>query len=556
MNDTDKTKEQLTEALAEAEARIAGHKQVEEALWESEKRFRAIAETASDAIIILDNNENIFYWNRAAQDIFGYMAGETRGTLLSSIMPEQFCQVFREEMKRAITIGESDFIGTPIETVGVRKDGSEFPLELSLATWSSKDQALFTAIARDITKRRQAEDALRQRNIQLESLRQVGLELAAQLNLDTLLHFIVSQAVELLEAASGGLYLYQPERDLLEWCVAVGLDVASIGTTLHRGEGLSGKVWESGEPQFIDNYQEWEGKASTWKDFPAAAVVGAPVRWGEEFLGVLNVRADAPRRFFPSDAELLSLFTSQAAVAIRNARLYEEAQRRAERLALVNRIAKAAGATLHLDELAKTVYEEIVPVFQADAFFIALYDEATNELEFPIWVDEGANALPKRVPLGNGFTSLVVSRKKPLIVRDFEQEQDHLPPQLLVGAMKPTLSWLGAPMLIGEGVIGVVSVQAYRPHAWDKEDEQLLFTITDQLAVAIENARLYEAVQQELAERKRAEEALQEAYENVERLVEERTAELKQEMAERKRLEVEQERLKQEIIQAQRRALL
>jgi PAS domain S-box-containing protein len=139
---------------------ITEHKQAEEALWESEKRFRAITETASDAIIILDSNENIFYWNRAAQDIFGYMAGETRGTLLSSIMPEQFCNVFREEMERAIATGESDFIGQPVETVGVKKDGSEFPLELSLAIWSTKEQNFFTAIARDITARKQAEEAL------------------------------------------------------------------------------------------------------------------------------------------------------------------------------------------------------------------------------------------------------------------------------------------------------------------------------------------------------------------------------------------------------------
>ncbi len=108
-------------------------------------------------------------------------------------------------------------------------------------------------------------------------------------------------------------------------------------------------------------------------------------------------------------------------------------------------------------------------------------------------------------------------------------------------------------MLAGEQVLGVINVQSYRPRVWDEEDEQLLFTIADQVAVAIENVRLYEEVQEELTERKRAEEALQEAYDNVERLVEERTAELKQEMAERKRLETEQERLKEEIIQAQRR---
>jgi GAF domain-containing protein len=252
----------------------------------------------------------------------------------------------------------------------------------------------------------------------------------------------------------------------------------------------------------------------------------------------------------------LSLFTSQAAVAIRNARLYEEARRRAERLAVVNRIAKAASAILHLDDLVETVYQEVVPVFQADAFFIALYDKEANELDFCIQVDEGVYEPPRRVPLGVGLASVVVTEKRPLIIRE-EQEYERLQvPRNLFGTMKPPISWLGVPMLAGEQVLGIINVQAYCPHVWNEEDEQLLFTIADQIAVAIENARLYEAVQQELAERKRAEEALQEAYESVERLVEERTVELRQETAERKRLEIEQEQLKEEIIQAQRRALL
>jgi PAS domain S-box-containing protein len=167
MKDVDKTKEQLIEELTEARARlaeveasIAEHKQVKEALGEGEKRFRAITETANDAIIILNGHENILFWNRAAQDIFGYMAGEIQGALLPSIMPDQFCQVFREEMKRAIATGESDFIGKPVETIGLRKDGTALPLELSLAIWSAKEQTFFAAIAHDITAHKRAEEAL------------------------------------------------------------------------------------------------------------------------------------------------------------------------------------------------------------------------------------------------------------------------------------------------------------------------------------------------------------------------------------------------------------
>ncbi|MCK4451305.1 MAG: GAF domain-containing protein, partial [Anaerolineae bacterium] len=181
-------------------------------------------------------------------------------------------------------------------------------------------------LVRDVTARVRAEKEIQRRTAQLEALQQVGLELTAQLNLDTLLHFIVSQAIELAGGAAGGLDLYRPERDLLERAVAVGYGVTPLGIILHRGEGLSGKVWETGEPLIVDDYHHWEGRAAGFEDYPFTASVGVPVRWGEKFLGVLHVASDSARTFSPADAESLSLFATQAAVAIRNTRLYEEVQ--------------------------------------------------------------------------------------------------------------------------------------------------------------------------------------------------------------------------------------
>ena len=161
--------DQLTAEFSEARRRIAEleqegarRQQAEEALWDSEKRFRTIAETASDAIIIFDSQENLFYWNRAAHGIFGYWAGETRGRLLASIMSADSCEVFRREMQQILETGKSDLVGKAVEARGVRKDGSEFPLEISLASWKAKEEVFFTFIARDVTTRKQAEAALQQ----------------------------------------------------------------------------------------------------------------------------------------------------------------------------------------------------------------------------------------------------------------------------------------------------------------------------------------------------------------------------------------------------------
>ena len=167
----------------------------------------------------------------------------------------------------------------------------------------------------------------------------------------------------------------------------------------------------------------------------------------------------------------------------------------AKRLAIVSRIAGAASATLHLDDLMETVYREIVPTFQPDAFLIALYDKEANELDFRVVMEEGVWGSPERHPLG-GFSSIVVTEKKPLSIRDFEQERDHLPTPVMVGEeTKFYPSWLGVPMLMGEQVMGIITVMSDHAYAYDEEDELLLLTIADQVAVAVQNARLSEETQ-------------------------------------------------------------
>jgi signal transduction histidine kinase len=192
--------------------------------------------------------------------------------------------------------------------------------------------------------------------------------------------------------------------------------------------------------------------------------------------------------------------TAVAYLILRKSHSYTEAHSPAAQLAAVNRISRAVGTPLHLDDLLETVYQEITALFSAEAFFIALCDPDAGELDFRIQVDKGVRSQPQRQPLGHGLTSLVVTEKRPLLIRDYERERHHLPSPRLWGTNKPSASWLGVPMQVGGQVVGVICVQAYRPHAYDEEKQLLLSTIADQVAVAIENTRLFEA------ERQRAEE--------------------------------------------------
>ena len=344
-------------------------------------------------------------------------------------------------------------------------------------------------------------EAQRRRNEELEILRQASLRLTSTLELQPVLEAILQHALQLMSADDAHVFLYDGQQLTFGAALwAGGRQQKPYSET--RPHGLTYAVARSGErivvPDTSDHplFQDcqWQG-----------AIVGLPLRTGERVVGVMNVAFQKPHDFDENELRALELLADQAAFAIGNARLYQEARKRSERLAVINRIAGAVGVILQLDDLMETVYREITSIFHADAFFIALYDEENGELDFRLRVDQGQREPPERRALGTGLTSWVITEGKPLLVRDLQAEKDNLPPPRLWGTMKWPGSWLGVPMRIGERVVGVISVQAYLPDAYNEEDKLLLSTIADQVAVAVENARLYEAVRQELAERQRAE---------------------------------------------------
>ena len=203
----------------------------------------------------------------------------------------------------------------------------------------------------------------RRRSTQLNAIRQMALDMTTELNLDTLLRSICSNAIELLGCASGGLYLYRPEMDLLEYCIALGTISLPLGHTLRKGEGLSGKILETGRPLAVDDYIHWEGRATQFDGQPANAVVGVPIRWVDHFLGVLNVMALAPRRFTPEDVEILSLLATHAAAAIENAALYERVRTSEERYRVISELKSDFAMSYCIEPGGKRVLEWVTDSF-------------------------------------------------------------------------------------------------------------------------------------------------------------------------------------------------
>lgn len=141
---------------------ITERKKMEEAIGESEEKFRSISESAQDAIMMMDSNGNISYWNRAAEKIFGYTAEEAMGKELHTfLVPERYYEAYRKGFSIFKETGQGAAVGKTLELQAVRKDGAEFPVELSLSTIKMHGQWHATGILRDITERKRAEDVLK-----------------------------------------------------------------------------------------------------------------------------------------------------------------------------------------------------------------------------------------------------------------------------------------------------------------------------------------------------------------------------------------------------------
>ncbi|HAO92933.1 MAG: hypothetical protein A2X99_05275 [Deltaproteobacteria bacterium GWB2_55_19] len=173
----DLLEEKVRERTAELTAEVSERRKAEAAQKESEERFRSVVETASDAIICVDENGLVYLWNRKAEEMFGYEAGEMIGRDMHDyVVPERL----RERAKAAFDVfrqtGRGPVIGKTVELEGLNKDGTEFPIELSISAMNIKGRWHSTGIIRDITARKAADEGLRQKIEELERFKSATIK--------------------------------------------------------------------------------------------------------------------------------------------------------------------------------------------------------------------------------------------------------------------------------------------------------------------------------------------------------------------------------------------
>jgi diguanylate cyclase (GGDEF)-like protein/PAS domain S-box-containing protein len=150
--------------------RLFARRQLDEELRKSEARYRTVLDAAFDAIVTIRPDGIVRWFNRGAERIFGHSSEEVIGQPVTLLMPERYRELCVGGLHRYLQTGEARVVGGTTELVGLRKDGSEFPIEMSLGEILEDDERLFTGVIRDITERRRTDDALREMRDRFRSI--------------------------------------------------------------------------------------------------------------------------------------------------------------------------------------------------------------------------------------------------------------------------------------------------------------------------------------------------------------------------------------------------
>lgn len=346
-------------------------------------------------------------------------------------------------------------------------------------------------------ERARAEQYLHQRNLELATLNAVAQGLSASLELQDLLDEALSRTAHALRFRGGLINLANEPNGELELASYTGLSTPLFERVERQCPAfrVCKRVFESKEALSLDDLRkDAPAEANEILEAGLQSYVGTPIVHKDLPLGTLCLFDTIPHPFTENERALLTTIGQQIGVAVENARLFGDVAREREIAQTLRDTAEALGKTLQTDKLLEGALDALQRVVPYDAALISLlHDErcwivASRGLE---QLQSKTFTLEER-PL----VQRVVRKRTPIIIPNVNDEPDWLP----VEGAGPVESWLGVPLIAKDKIIGVLMIDSHRPDVYDKETARLTLAFAHQVALAIDNSRLYEQTRAQLRE--------------------------------------------------------
>ncbi len=482
--------EQALALLARKEAELAEVRR-------SEESYRSLVEKVMDLVFCIDLQGRFTFVNSAVLSILGYRPEELIGQHFLSILTEESKPIAAGHFQRNME-GRGPRVIYELEMLS--KDERRVPMEIhGTNVYENGVVAGVRGIARDVSDRHRSEERQRHHFAELQTINQIGQQIASELDLDELLPLIVQVIRKRPEYHYVNVFL----RDETDTYMVLKATAGDYGyplppdTRLKIGEeGLVGWVAKTGKPLMVNDVSRDPRYYPTRELQLTKSELTVPVKLGKKVVGVLDIESDSLAGFDDGDLQSAKALADQIAVALRNAELYEAEIRRREETALILEITRAVGSTLLLDEVIRLAASSIAKAVGLPDCGMYLVDDTGTRLipqdaDSPLIRElRGAYASTPLEIGESGYLHEIMETKKPVI--SSRADSDPRTNKKIINAFG-IKSLLGVPFVSRGRVLGVAMVSAYKDY-YDFQPEQVELAegVANSVALAIENARLYE----------------------------------------------------------------
>lgn len=463
---------------------ITKYEQIEAALRASENNFRQMLASAPDAILIVDQAGTLTLVNDQCEKIFGYPKPELLGQSVEMLLPENLREIHKTHRAAYFRDPQARPMGalSKWKLMAVRKDGMEFPVEISLSPLEAESGLLTIAAVRDTTERKHAEEAIRRQSNYLSALHNITLDLLNRRDVNDLLQAIVDRASEFLEAPFVELLLV--ENDELVVRAFTSNQSFLAGERVKRGEAnLSWRAFDTRQPAIVNDYAHWPLRREVYDGQHLSAVAALPILFGERCIGVLDLsRSKAGHNFDESEIQAGTLLAQLAALVVDNTKLFTNAIRQSQELSLLQDVRTAIAREYDVSRIAKRTVEAINETFGYALVGLYLLEDDTLILQHQIGYEQAITM----IPITKGVSGRVVRTGQPVLLEDVRSDPSFLE------AIEGIVSEVAVPIFDEGRAVGILNIESRYGVKLTEADLRLMLDVSDQVSVAMSRARLYE----------------------------------------------------------------
>ena len=336
-------------------------------------------------------------------------------------------------------------------------------------------------------------DETRQRLAELATVNELGQALSSQLDLDELIQLVGDQMRRTFEADIVYVALHDPERGLIEFPYFVEFGQPTGQEPIEFGKGLTSRIIAAREPLLLNRQADWEALGTRGVGTLSKSFLGVPILVGDRGIGAISVQSTTSEgRFGESDARLLATIAANVGVAIQNARLYQEAHRRADEMAAIADVGQEISATLDVRAVLERIGGRVQTLLDADSTALFLAGEDPRAFRAILALGQLADALKAdTIREGEGIIGDVIRQRQPEFVNDTGSDPRTMRIPGTDDYDPGVERLMAAPLVTRDRVIGIAAVWRSNGRPFAQADLDFLIGLARQASIALENARLF-----------------------------------------------------------------